>query len=150
MKDTKYKTMKKRRKSEDYRMEVKLYFLVLILHCNNNSMCKIHSPKMLLVHQKNKIEFQKCFFFIYCFLYLLALNLLCFIFNSLLLLFDSSIYGYFSSNYHYYNNFMGIIKEKNLWANMQNWYKKISKGIKSDNFFDCKVGRAVIIAILQK
>ena len=98
IKDTKY--TKHWRKSEDYRMEVKLYFLVLILHCNNNSMCKIHSPKILLVHPKTEIIFQICLFdfSIYCLLYLLALNLLCFIFSIKSSFWFLSLLSYCTSN----------------------------------------------------
>ena len=38
---------------------------------------------------------------------------------------------------------MGSNTEKKPWTNLQNLYKKWSKGIKSDNFCCHKVGRAI-------
>ena len=47
---------------------------------------------------------------------------------------------------------MGSNTEKKPWTNLQNLYKNLSKEIKSDNFWYCKVGRAITIwgAILEK
>ena len=38
---------------------------------------------------------------------------------------------------------MGSNTEKKPWTNLQPSYKNLSKEIKSDNFFYCKVGRAI-------
>ena len=38
---------------------------------------------------------------------------------------------------------MGSNKEKKPWTNLQNLYKNLSKGIKSDNFCYRKVGKAI-------
>ena len=38
---------------------------------------------------------------------------------------------------------MGSNTEKKPWTNLQNLYKNLNKEIKSDNFYNRKVGRAI-------